>query len=126
MATSDPFGWVGATIDGKFAVEAPAGEGAFAIVYRGRHLALDEPVAIKCLKLPVQMTERDRAGLVSSFRSEARTLHRLSRLTATIVQALDLGASHAPGGAFTPYIVMEWLDGETLQDELTRRRAAGS
>src|SRR5262249_35852736 len=92
----DVFGWVGRTLDGKVAGEAVAGEGAFAVVYRGRHLGLDESVAVKCLKIPPQITERDRAGLIAAFRAEARALHRLSRRTASIVQALDLGAAMAP------------------------------
>ena len=64
--TADPFGWSGATIDGKFAVEAVAGEGAFAVVYRGRHLALDEPVAIKCLKIPPQIKKMGYKGVEST------------------------------------------------------------
>src|SRR6185503_4490418 len=41
----DPFGWVGATLAGKYLVEAVVGEGGFGIVYRGRHLGFDERVA---------------------------------------------------------------------------------
>src|SRR5262245_48904122 len=122
MQTGDPFGWVGSIIDGQFAVEEPAGEGAFGIVYRGRHLGFDVPVAIKCLKIPADLTSDQRDDFLSKFRDEARLLHRLSRRTMGIVQALDIGAAAAPTGQWTPYIVMEWLEGETLEQDLRRRR----
>jgi len=122
----DPFGWIGTAIDGRFAVEAITGVGAFGIVYRGRHLGLGEPIAVKCLKIPASLTGDEQARFLASFQEEARLLHRLSRRTAAIVQALDVGAASSPSGAWTPYIVMEWLEGETLQDDLDRRVAAGT
>ena len=125
MHTGDPFGWVGSIIDGQFAVEAPAGEGAFGIVYRGRHLGFDVPIAIKCLKIPADLNAEGREDFLAKFREEARLLHRLSRRTMGIVQALDIGAAAAPSGQWAPYIVMEWLEGETLEQDLKRRRAEG-
>jgi serine/threonine protein kinase/predicted ATPase len=125
MERRDPFGWIGAAIDGRYAIEGVAGEGAFGIVYRARHLAMGEPVAVKCLKLSAAMDADERDRFVAGFREEARLLHRLSRRTATIAQALDVGAATSPRGSWTPYMVMEWLEGETLQDDLDRRRSAG-
>jgi len=52
MPPYDHLGWVSATIDGKYAVEAVTGEDGFGVVYRGTLLALRAPIAIKCLKLP--------------------------------------------------------------------------
>ncbi|WP_433936090.1 adenylate/guanylate cyclase domain-containing protein [Sorangium cellulosum] len=123
MQASDPFGWVGSIIDGQFAVEALAGEGAFGVVYRARHLGFDAPVAVKCLKIPTGLSPDQQDGFLAKFREEARLLHQLSRRTMGIVQALDIGAAAAPRGPWTPYIVMEWLEGETLEQDLKRRRA---
>ena len=123
MQASDPFGWVGSIIDGQFAVEALAGEGAFGVVYRARHLGFDAPVAVKCLKIPAGLSLSSRTRFLAKFREEARLLHQLSRRTMGIVQALDIGAAAAPKGPWTPYIVMEWLEGETLEQDLRRRRA---
>ncbi|WP_437737088.1 protein kinase domain-containing protein [Sorangium sp. So ce1335] len=123
MQASDPFGWVGSIIDGQFAVEALAGEGAFGVVYRARHLGFDAPVAVKCLKIPTGLSPDQQDGFLAKFREEARLLHQLSRRTMGIVQALDIGAAAAPKGPWTPYIVMEWLEGETLEQDLKRRRA---
>ncbi|WP_437593202.1 protein kinase domain-containing protein [Sorangium sp. So ce1000] len=123
MQASDPFGWVGSIIDGQFAVEALAGEGAFGVVYRARHLGFDAPVAVKCLKIPAGLSADQQDGFLAKFREEARLLHQLSRRTMGIVQALDIGAAAAPKGPWTPYIVMEWLEGETLEQDLKRRSA---
>src|SRR5690242_18366670 len=101
---SDPFGWVGQTIDGKFRVEEVVGEGGFGVVYRAQHLGLGEPVAVKCLKIPGSLPASDRERFHQSFLEEGRILRRLSRLTAAVVQALDVGAAVAPNGAWTPYL----------------------
>ncbi|AUX39978.1 protein kinase [Sorangium cellulosum] len=125
MALTDPFGWVGATLDGQFSVEAVVGEGGFGVVYRGVHLGLDVPVAVKCLQAPPGMPPAGRSGFLAKLRAEGQLLHQLSRQTASIVQALDIGAAVSPSGLWTPYLVMEWLDGETLSAALAARRAWG-
>src|SRR5262245_16970744 len=124
MDRRDPFGWIGKTIEGKYSIESMAGEGAFGVVYRGRHLGFDEPIAVKCLKLPDAL-EDVQAKVLATFQNEARILHRLSRQTTGIVQALDVGAATAPSNQWTPFIVMEWLEGESLEVELKRRRDGG-
>jgi serine/threonine protein kinase len=123
MAATDPFGWVGSSIEGQFAVDRVAGEGGFGVVYRGTHLGFGAPVAIKCLKVPDGLGSEQREQLLARFQAEAGLLHRLSRLTTGVVQALHVGAAQAPSGSWTPYIVMEWLDGETLESDLARRAA---
>ncbi|WP_437501074.1 protein kinase domain-containing protein [Sorangium sp. So ce1099] len=125
MTLADPFGWLGATLDGQFAVEAVVGEGGFGVVYRGRHLGLDVPVAVKCLQVPPGVPPAGRSGLLAKLRAEGQLLHQLSRQTASIVQALDIGATTSPSGVWTPYLVMEWLEGETLSAALAARRASG-
>lgn len=123
MTLTDIFGWVGATLDGRFAVEAVVGEGGFGVVYRGVHLALDVPIAIKCLQMQPGMPLLRRDSFLARLRSEGKILHQLSRQTANIVQALDIGATTSPRGIWTPYLVMEWLEGQTLSDALASRRA---
>src|SRR4051812_12679157 len=114
MEPSDPFGWAGAVIDGKFRVDAVVGEGGFGVVYRGHHLGFDEAVAGKCLKIPRELSGADRAAFHKPFLEEGKLLHRLSKATASIVQALDVGAAVSPSGTWTPYIVLEWLRGVPL------------
>ncbi|AUX48934.1 protein kinase [Sorangium cellulosum] len=125
MSAGDPFGWVGNTIADKLLIDAVAGEGAFGVVYRATHLGLEEQVAVKCLKLPAELAPDERLSLLDMFRREARLLHRLSRRTTGIVQALDVSAATSPGGQWTPYIVMEWLEGATLARHIEDRCASG-
>lgn len=125
-ASSDPFGWVGQDLNSKYHVERVVGEGGFGVVYRAMHQGLHEPVAIKCLKIPGSLADRDRATFEQSFLDEGRLLHRLSRAHAGIAQALDMGTAISPSGTWTPYLVLEWLEGESLQEELESRRALGN
>ncbi|WP_437630608.1 SUMF1/EgtB/PvdO family nonheme iron enzyme [Sorangium sp. So ce854] len=125
MAPSDPFGWVGATIGGKYRLDAVVGEGGFGVVYRGHHLGLDAPVAVKCLKQLGALAPAERASFQRMLLDEGRLLHRLSRVDAGIVQALDAGAAVSPSGEWTPYLVLEWLDGAPLDRDIAERRARG-
>ncbi|WP_394848887.1 serine/threonine protein kinase [Pendulispora brunnea] len=117
----DPFAWIGHALEGRYDVEKVVGEGGFAVVYRGHHKGLDDAVAIKCLKIPRKLAGEERERFLQSFLDEGKLLHRLSRANANIVQALDVGATTSPNGTWTPYLVLEWLDGESLEDDLRAR-----
>src|SRR6187402_871167 len=114
----DPFGLCGTTIDGKYRVVSVVGEGGFGVVYKGVHEGFDAPVAIKCLKLPPHFDLAAQADLVRKLREEGRLLLTLSQRTPGILQALDVGSFTTPDGARVPFLVLEWLDGRTLEDEL--------
>lgn len=120
--THDLFGWVGATLDGKYRIDAVVGEGGFGIVYRAHHLGFDQTVAIKCLRLPKTLTAAERDRFRETFLGEGRLLHQLSRANAGIVQALDLGAAVSPNKHWTPYLVLEWLEGTPLDRDFAERR----
>jgi serine/threonine-protein kinase len=99
------------------------GEGGFGVVYRGRHVGFDEQVAIKCLKLPAHFSEAEKAAFFDRLRDEGKLLVKLSRKTAGIVQALDIGDVTVKGTR-VPYLALEWVDGVTLTQALAQRRAA--
>ena len=121
----DPFGWVGHEIDGKYRIDRVIGEGGFGVVYQAYHRGLRENIAVKCLKVPPSLGGAQRAQFEETFLEEGRLLHRLSRMHAAIAQALDVGAATSPSGTWTPYLVLEWLEGRSLQEELDIRRADG-
>jgi serine/threonine-protein kinase len=123
---SDPFAWVGAVLAQKFRMEEVVGEGGFGVVYRAFHLGFGVPVAVKCLKIPGRIRGEERARFEQGFLEEGRLLHRLSRSCAAIVQALDVGTAESPNGTWTPYLVLEWLQGQTLEQYLEQRRAPGA
>jgi serine/threonine-protein kinase len=118
----DPFGWVGATVDGKYRVDELVGRGGFGIVYRAHHLGFEEKVALKCLKLPKELQGGDRDRFRDSLVAEGRLLLQLSRATTGVVQALDVGAVVSPSKIWTPYLVLEWLEGSPLDRDLSDRR----
>ncbi|WP_437798374.1 protein kinase domain-containing protein [Sorangium sp. So ce693] len=124
-AQRDVFRLCGTTIDGKYRVLSAVGAGGFGVVYRGVHEGFDAPVAIKCLKLPDELSPEAQQDFVRRLRDEGRLLLQLSRLSPGIVQALDIGAFTTQEGGRVPYLVLEWLDGETLAGHLERLRAGG-
>ncbi|HTJ82593.1 MAG TPA: protein kinase, partial [Polyangiaceae bacterium] len=121
MGERDPFDLSGVVIDGKYRVASVVGDGGFGVVYRGVHKGFGELIAIKCLKLPTELEESARAELLEKLQEEGRLLHRLSKATSGIVQALDVGAFTTPTGKWVPYLVLEWLEGQTLGEFLKQR-----
>jgi serine/threonine protein kinase len=121
----DPFGLVGTTIGGRYAVEAVVGEGGFSIVYRARHTLWDRRVAIKAIR-GFEILETDsREKLLRAFLQEGAMLAELSERTTAIVQARDAATLFTREGDWVPYLVLEWLEGETLEALLWEERQAG-
>ncbi len=118
----DPFGWVDHVLDGKYRIESVVGEGGFGVVYRAHHMGFEQAVAIKCLKLKKHLEGEAHDAFLGRFVAEGRLLHKLSRATADVVQCLDVGVAVSPNGNETPYLVLEWLDGVTLDRALRQRR----
>ena len=126
MAPVDPYGLVGQVLDGQFRVDAPVGEGGFSVVYRGRHLGLDEPVAIKCLKLQAQLGSAIVETFLRRFRDESKIHYKLSQSSLHVARTIAAGTTMAPAtSALVPYMVLEWLDGYTLGEQLRARRDRG-
>src|SRR6202035_4939479 len=68
----DPIGLVGQVLDGQFHVDAYVGEGGFSTVYKGTSVGLNEPIAVKCLKLPASLGSVLVESFVKRFRDESR------------------------------------------------------
>ena len=94
---------------GPYEIVAPAGAGGMGEVYRARDTRLDRTVAIKVL--PPDLTSDPAAR--QRFEREARAVAALSH--PHICTLHDIG--HQDG---TDYLVMEYLDGETLAARLAR------
>lgn len=124
MPPTDPFGLVGQVLDGQFRVDAYVGEGGFSIVYKGTSVGLGEPIAVKCLKLPPSLGSALVESFVRRFRDESRIHYKLSQGNLHIVRSIASGTTIAPTtSALVPYTVLEWLEGKSLADELSDRRA---
>src|SRR4030081_3600387 len=94
---------------GAYEIVAPLGAGGMGEVYRARDTRLDRTVAIKIVSTQLA----DDPGLKQRFEREARALCSLQ--DAHICVLYDVG--HQDG---IDYMVMEFLDGETLADRLKK------
>jgi serine/threonine-protein kinase len=117
----DPLGLTGTIFDRRYRVDGFVAEGGFGFVYAAVHLALAARVALKVLRPALRMGRDDWADLVHQFREEAIVLNLLRR--SHVVGVLDSGIVHLDAdSADIPWMALEWLDGETLQHHLARRR----
>ena len=126
MAVADTLQLIGRTIADKYAVEAVVGEGGFATVYRAMHVIWKRPVALKVFKSMGDFSEKDRQRLLDEFIQEGALLADLSARSAAIVQARDIGMLETPRGGHVPYMVLEWLDGSTLEAVLEDEKTRGA
>ncbi len=123
MAGTDPFGLAGQVLDGQFRVDGYVGEGGFSVVYRGTHIGLSEPIAVKCLKLPPALGSALVESFIKRFRDESRIHYKLSQGHLHIARCIASGTTVAPAtSALVPYTALEWLDGRSLADDLDDRR----
>lgn len=108
-APDDPF--LGRVVNGRYRLEKVAGRGAFGIVYRATHLALNTPFAIKVIPPVLLQAQPDMA---ERFLREARIASSLRH--PNTIRVSDFGKMD--DGAL--YLVMEWLEGRTLSAEFAR------
>jgi serine/threonine-protein kinase len=107
---------VGTTIAGRYRLEAVIGRGGMSTVYRAFDTVLERPVAIKLMHREIA-TDSDQ---LERFRREARSVAQLNH--PHVVSVIDAGeepdADEPELG--TPYIVLEYVDGETLKGLIRR------
>ena len=94
---------------GPYEIQSPLGAGGMGEVYRARDTRLDRTVAVKIL--PSHLSENDEAK--QRFDREARAISSLNH--PNICTLHDVG--HQAG---VDYLVMEFLEGETLADRLRK------
>jgi serine/threonine-protein kinase len=113
VKTAAPFGdaLIGRTLGGRYKVESLLGAGGVGAVYKGQHLVLGTPVAIKVL-LAQHMND---PLVVQRFLREARAASMLHHPNALIVH--DFGQEDG-----VAYMVMELLNGQSLDHLLGRRK----
>jgi eukaryotic-like serine/threonine-protein kinase len=95
----------------KYQLERLLGEGGMSCVWLARNLLLDMPVALKLLR-PELASPETAARLRAEARASAHFAHP------AIIRVFDI--EETPSGE--PCIVMELLEGETLQERLDRER----
>jgi serine/threonine protein kinase len=107
LCKPDPL--VGTVLGGRYRIERLVGTGAMGSVYRAHHLRLDKPIAIKVLNAAIRNDE----AFAARFLAEARAASRLDH--PGILRVLDFGDDDE-----LLYMVMELLDGDSLEREAER------
>jgi len=100
----------GAVIADRFRLIRLLGEGGMGEVWAAQHASLDIPCAVKF----IHAESADKPEVRARFEREAKAAAQLR--SSNVVQILDYGVHEA-----TPYIAMEYLDGEPLNARLKRR-----
>lgn len=102
-------GLIGTTLSGRYRLEAKLGSGGMSTVYLALDETLERRVAIKVLHREMS----DQPDQLERFRREARAVAQISH--PNVVAVIDAGddAGH-------PYIVFEYVEGETLKERIDR------
>jgi serine/threonine-protein kinase len=100
---------IGTVLSGRYRLEAKLGSGGMSTVYLARDQTLDRQVAVKVMHH--EMSEQ--ADQQERFRQEARSVAKISH--PNVVSVIDAGED---GGH--PYIVFEYVEGETLKQRIAR------
>ncbi|MEZ4489822.1 MAG: protein kinase [Cyanobacteriota/Melainabacteria group bacterium] len=96
---------------GRYSSPVLLGQGGMGLVFAAEDTVLDKSVAIKVLPAELQQDQK-----LVRFQKEARAAGKLNH--PNIVSVLDFGVTKSG----EPYMVMDFLDGQTLQDALAGRR----
>ena len=100
---------LGTSLNGRYRLEARIAAGGMSTVYRALDETLERQVAVKLMNREVA-SDSDQ---LERFRREARAVAQLSH--PHIVGVIDAGEDDG-----RPYIVFEYVEGETLKDRIRR------
>src|SRR6266516_5166033 len=100
---------VGTQLSGRYRLDEKIGSGGMSTVYRARDMTLERDVAVKLMHREIAAD----SDHLERFRREARAVAQLSH--PYIVSVIDAGEDEG-----RPYIVFEYVEGETLKDRIRR------
>lgn len=96
-------------IVGPYLIQENVGHGGMATVYKAYHPALDRHVAIKVMDVALS----SQPDFIERFRREARVIAKLDNPHIVPVYGYDEHNGQ-------PYIVLKFIDGQTLKDRMSR------
>src|SRR5215831_18951222 len=102
---------------GRYEVIKTIGKGAMGVVYKARDPLLDRVVAVKTIMSPQGQGRRVRSAFLERFQREAKAAAKMQH--PAIVTIFDVGLDEETGA---PFMVLEYLPGESLADRLDRVR----
>ena len=101
---------------GRYEIIRTLGKGAMGVVYQARDPALDRIVAIKTIVAP-RAGKKMHTAYIERFKREAQAAAKMQH--PAIVTIFDVGSEE---DSETPYMVLEYLPGDSLADRLDRVR----
>ncbi len=113
LSLKDLYGLTGRIVADKYEITALAAIGGMSAIYRAHQTGVHRPVAFKILLPNIAVNNTDMPYL---FAREAQLAGRLSH--ENIATIYDAGTTED----HIAYIVLEWLEGHTLEAELRARR----
>lgn len=113
---SGPVFHPGELLAGKYQLVRPLARGGMGEVWLATHTSLKTDVAIKFADHGVRSDPERGAMILERFLFEARISARLGARTKHIVAVLDAGTEQG-----VPYLVMELVQGHTLDEEISSR-----
>jgi len=107
---------VGTLLSQRYRLDAQVGAGGMSTVYRALDTVLERPVAIKLMHREIAHD----SDQLERFRREARAVAQLNH--PHVVSVIDAGEEGDPDGVggSCPYIVFEYVEGETLKERIRR------
>ncbi|HWS88801.1 MAG TPA: protein kinase [Pyrinomonadaceae bacterium] len=111
VLSESPESFVGRVIDGKYRVEGFIAQGGMGAVYRARHILLGDEVVIKTLRSEM----RSNAEWLKRFQREGKAARAFRHPNSVTVYDLSSGSDGQV------YMVMEYVEGHTLDKELKAR-----
>src|SRR5499426_3253330 len=114
-ADSGPDRMIGRLLDGKYEIEELCGRGGMGAVYRATHVGTGRRVAVKVIAPELA----GNSEFIERFRREAKTIGLLRH--PNIVNVTDFGVAGS-GTQTVAYLVMEYLEGQTLAERLKSGR----
>ncbi len=111
MVKSPSWHFEGMLVAGRYQVERLLGSGGMGSVWQGRHTTLGHQVAIKFIHPELTASEEAMRRFVTEAKAAARIKSRHA------VTVIDHGVTESGN----PYIVMEYLEGDTLDQAIRKR-----
>src|SRR5262245_64219142 len=108
QAKRDPYKLVGAKLE-RYEIQELIGIGGMGVVYRAQHEITKAKVAIKILRPDLTISNEEGVGFF--FEEATKTVSLQHPMIVKVINA-----DYTPDGS--AYMVMEWLDGRTLEQEM--------
>ncbi|MDZ4837724.1 MAG: serine/threonine-protein kinase [Candidatus Melainabacteria bacterium] len=102
---------IGQMIADKYEILSMLGKGGMSVVYKAKHNMMNREVAVKMLRPELVAVPQ----LLQRFKQESNAVSALRH--PNIVTVFDYGLMSETG---TPYLIMDYLEGDTLADILKR------